>query len=55
MQPATLPPPAPKTEAQELRARATAARLRATRELALARDLDAVAARLEKDARSKSR
>jgi hypothetical protein len=48
----TQPPPPPETEAQRLRALATEARLRATRELATARDLEAVAARLEKEARS---
>lgn len=48
----TQPPPPPDTEAQRLRALATEARLRATREQALARDYDAAAARLEKEARS---
>lgn len=48
----TLPPPRPDTEAQRLRALATEARLRATREQALARDYDAAAARMEKEARA---
>jgi hypothetical protein len=51
----TLPPPPPETEAQRLRALATEARLRSTRELALARDYEAVAARLDEEARAAGR
>lgn len=44
----TQPPPRPITLAQALREKATAARVRATMELRSARDLDEVAARIER-------
>lgn len=47
----TLPPPAPDTEAQALRQAASEKRLQATRLLASAQDLEAAAARLEREAR----
>lgn len=48
----TLPPPPIQEEAQRLRALATEARIRATRELALARDYEQVAANLETEHRA---
>jgi len=47
----TTPPPAPMTMAQRLREMATEARLRSTRELHHATELDQVAAKMEREAR----
>lgn len=47
----TLPPPDPSTQAQRLREQATEARIRATRELHMAIELEQVAASIERGAR----
>lgn len=47
----TIPPPSPNTIAQGLREKATEARIRATRELHRAKELEEIAAKLEREQR----